>query len=175
MSSARSFFTRGRVGQAAELLAPVEVLAHHERMQQGLEPVERLGVGEDELRDRAPVDLARLVEDPVAEALDHRLAHGGVLAEEPVNDLVAGDRRGAVPCEGGEGLALPRSDAAGDGDGEWARHYSGAAGGSPSESPGPGSSGATASASTLSSRSSSAAGSSAASASATGSGAPASR
>ena len=46
-------------------------------MEQRLEPLERLAVGEDDLRDRGAVDLAGLVENPVAEALDERLPDTG--------------------------------------------------------------------------------------------------
>src|SRR5206468_8923616 len=115
-------------------------------------PFERLAVGEHDLRDLRAVDLARLVQDAVAEARGQRLAHGRVLTEQAMDDLVAGDDGRAVACEGGEGLALAGPDAAGDGDGDRSRQdQSGEAGGSPSESPGPCSSGETASASMLAS------------------------
>ena len=54
----------------------------------------------------AAVDLARLVEDPVAEALAQRLAHSLVVAQQAVDDLVAGDRR---PRRGARTRRVPRS------------------------------------------------------------------
>src|SRR5205814_5200158 len=50
--------------------------------------------------------------------IDQRLLHLLVLAEQPVDDLVARDRRRPVARERCERLALPRPDAAGDGDRE---------------------------------------------------------
>ena len=84
----------------------------------------RFRVGEDDVGDRAAVDLAGFVENALAEPVDQRLLHLLVLAEQPVDDLVARDRRGAVAPERGERLALPRSDAARDGDRERALHQS---------------------------------------------------
>src|SRR5262249_15969977 len=136
-----------RVRQPPQLLAPVEVLLGDPRVEQALQPFELLAVAEDAFGDRAAVDLADVVEDPPAEPLDQLPAHVLVLAQEPVNDLVARHGGGAVAPERVEGLALPRSDAARDGDGDGRGHYSGDAGGSPSEAPGPGSSGAASSAS----------------------------
>src|SRR3954468_15827198 len=91
-------------------------------MGQALEPVELLAVGEDDLRDRAAVDLAGFVENPLAEVVEQRPADALVLAQQPVHDLVARDGRRAVAAEGGERIALSRSDAARDGDGKRARH-----------------------------------------------------
>src|SRR5438128_1410176 len=87
-------------------------------MEELLEPLELLAVGEDDLGDRRAVDLAGLVEDPLAEAVEEGTPHLVVVAQQPVDDLVARDHGGAVAREGGEGLAFPRSDAARDGDGE---------------------------------------------------------
>src|SRR5205807_6569289 len=101
---------RGRARRTAGRLPPLEVLLRNARMEQPLEPVQRLPVGEDDLGDRAPVDLAGLVEDPLAEALEQCGANLVILAEQPVDDLVARDGRRAVACEGGEGFALPRPD-----------------------------------------------------------------
>src|SRR6185437_8654937 len=124
----------------------------HQRVQQRLEPFERLVVGKHDLRDLRAVDLARLVEDPVAEPGGQRLAHSRVVTKQAMDDLVAGDDGRSVACKRGECLALAGSDAAGDGDGDRSRQdQSGEAGGSPSESPGPCSSGATVSASMLAS------------------------
>src|SRR5437763_5196045 len=127
-------------------------------MQKRLEPGERLGVGEHDRRDRRAVDVAGIVQDARAEALEERGADLGILAEELVDDVVARDRRRAVRCEGLQGRGLTDPDTARDRDRDGSRHSysvgSGATGGSPSESPGPGSSGACASASMLSSTSS---------------------
>src|SRR4029450_8221962 len=81
--------------------------------------------------DCGAVDLIVLVENLLAEALEQRAAHLRVVAQQMVDDLVTGDRRGAVSCERREGLALPRSDPARDGDGDRSRQrYSRSAGGS---------------------------------------------
>jgi hypothetical protein len=87
-------------------------------VEEALEPLERLRVGEDDLRDRGAVDAAVVVEDGLAEALDELRPHGLVLGKQPVDDLVAGDDGGAVPRERREGFALAGSDAARDGDGD---------------------------------------------------------
>jgi hypothetical protein len=50
-------------------------------VQERLQPVELVAVGEDQPRDRAAVDLADVVEDPVAEALAQLSANLLVLTE----------------------------------------------------------------------------------------------
>src|SRR5205085_7122710 len=109
-----------------QLLAPLEVLPCDSRMQERLEPGELLRVAEDDLCDGGAVDLARLVEDALPEALEQGAAHLVVLADQAVDDLVARDDGRSVTCKGSERLALPRADAARDGDGNRLRHYSGA-------------------------------------------------
>ena len=82
-------------------------------MQQLLEPLELVAVGEDDLAD------ARAVADRlVAPALANRRAHVRVVREEVVHELVGRQRRGAVARERRERLALARRDAAGDRDRE---------------------------------------------------------
>src|SRR5205807_9288109 len=134
-----------------QMPAPLEVLVRDSGMEKRLEPGELLRVAEDDFGDRVAVELARLVEDALAEAFEQRLSHLVVLADQPVDDLVARDDGRSVAREGGERLALPRADAARDGDGHRLSHYSGASGAAPSESPGPASSGEAWSASMLSS------------------------
>ena len=82
-------------------------------MQKAFEPEQRVAVGDGKVAHRLPV--AR------AESLAESGLHLGVVIEL-VHDGVARDRRRAVPREGGQRLALPRSDAAGDGDGQRLRH-----------------------------------------------------
>src|SRR2546423_9468768 len=121
-------------------------------MEERLQPGELVRAVEDAVGDRGTVDLVRLVEDLATEAVEQRGSHLLFLADQPVDDLVARDHRGAVALERGQGLALARADTARDGDGDRPGHYSGGgSGGAPSESPGPGSSAATLSASMLSS------------------------
>jgi hypothetical protein len=61
-------------------------------VEQLFEPRELLAVGEDDLRDVGP--LRRPV------ALEQRRRDPRVLFDQLMNDLVAGDRRGAVAREG---------------------------------------------------------------------------
>ena len=90
---------RGRVVERGELLAPGEVLARDERVEQPLEQGERLAVAEDDLRDPRRGRGAVLTEDLLAEPLDDRVADVVVGREQVMDDLVARDRRGAVRAE----------------------------------------------------------------------------
>src|SRR5262249_53152285 len=85
------------------------------RVEHGLQPGELRAVGEHPLGHGGAVDLTRLVEDPLAEPLDELALNLPVLAEQPVDDVVARDRRRTVPGERPERLALARADAARDG------------------------------------------------------------
>ena len=69
-------------------------------MQQLLEPGELLAVTEHDAPDALPVDLPRVVEHALAEALDDGGLDVWIVAEQVVNDLVARDHRRAVPLEG---------------------------------------------------------------------------
>jgi hypothetical protein len=84
-------------------------------MEKSLEPRELLRVGEDDLRDPSAVG-ARRTHHISAEPLDERAVHVLVVAQEPVDDLVAGDDRRAMARERLQRLALARPDPAGEGD-----------------------------------------------------------
>jgi hypothetical protein len=90
-------------------------------VQQLLEPAERLPVVEDDRRKRAAVDLALGGYDSVAHPRHDCIAHVRA-AKQVMNDLVARHCRGAVARERFQRLALARSDAAGDRDGDWPGH-----------------------------------------------------
>ena len=85
-------------------------------MEKGLQPRECLAVVEDDPRDRGAVDLAGVVEDAGAKALQQRRAHLVVVTKEPVDDVVARDCGGAVPRERVQRFGLARSDAPRDRD-----------------------------------------------------------
>src|SRR5512132_1485522 len=87
-------------------------------MQEPLEPEQRVPVPEDHLRNARAVNLAVLAEDLLTEALDHRPLDALVFTDQPMDDLVTRDDGGSMPRERGERLALSRSDAAGDRDGD---------------------------------------------------------
>jgi hypothetical protein len=65
-------------------------------VEQALEPGELAPVGEDDRPDLRPVDLAVGPDDLLPEALDDCPLDLGVLAEQPVDDLVARDDRCAM-------------------------------------------------------------------------------
>ena len=75
-------------------------------------------IGEDDLRDPSPVGPPVLSQHALAEPRDQRFPDRVVRGEQVVDDLVARDRGGAVMAARFERLALPRSDAARDGDGD---------------------------------------------------------
>ena len=75
------------------------------------EPQERFAIADGKVADRVTVTRA--------EALAEGRLYLRVVVEL-VDDVVAGDGRRAVPRKSGQRLALPRSDAAGDRDGEQA-------------------------------------------------------
>jgi hypothetical protein len=77
-------------------------------MQEAFEPDESVAVADDPVADGCAV----VGPEPLAEGG----LHLGV-AVQLVDDRVARDRRRAVALEGGQRLALPRSDAARDRDG----------------------------------------------------------
>ena len=87
-------------------------------MEQLLEEVERLAVLEDANGDPFAIGRAVLAEDLLAEALDERALHLGVGREQMVDDLVARDRRGAVPAKRLERRRLAGADPSGDRDRE---------------------------------------------------------
>ena len=115
---------RGRTRKLRQLLAPVQVLRRDARVEQAFEPGERLPVAKDALAHLGAVDHTVLVEDSVAETLEHRRFDLGIGANQVVDDLVARDHGGAVPRESLQRLALPRPDAAGDGDRDWSGYCS---------------------------------------------------
>jgi len=86
-------------------------------MEQRLEPVELVPVDEDHAAERGAVDGPRSVEDAGAEPLGDRPLHLVVVAQQPVDDLVARRDRRAVPLECRERLRFPGADSAGDRDG----------------------------------------------------------
>jgi hypothetical protein len=95
------------------------MFCHDFRMEQPLEPLELVAVVEDAASKRRSVRAVR--PDHIrTEALDQRLPHLEILSQEPVHDLVAGDRRGAVTRKGCERFALTGADTAGDRDRRWA-------------------------------------------------------
>src|SRR5207249_3710593 len=100
---------RGRIRLPAELFEPGVRPRHHERMEETLQPEQLVGITEDALADRAPVGRSEPLEEGRTDL---------VVLVELVDDLVARDRGGAVPREGGQRFALPRSDAARDRYGE---------------------------------------------------------
>ena len=66
---------RGAFGSSASCVAPAQVLGRDERVQELLEPVERVAVVEDDGGDRAAVELARRGDDDaVAQPLHDRVA-----------------------------------------------------------------------------------------------------
>jgi len=85
-------------------------------MQKGLQPGERVAVVEDNPRDRSAIDVAGIVEDACTEALQQRGPDLVVLAQEAVDDVVAGDRRRPVTREGVQGFCLTGADAPRDRD-----------------------------------------------------------
>ena len=105
-----------RLVELRELLAPLEVLARDERVEQLLEPREPLAVAEHRLGDLRPVGPTVVAEDLLAEPRDERVADVVVRREQVVDDLVARDRRGAVRAERLERRRLAGADAAGDRD-----------------------------------------------------------
>ena len=88
-------------------------------MEQLFEPTQLFGIAEDDSRDRRPVRPGR-ADYLRPEARDELAPNVGVLAQQPVNDGVAGDGRRAVAAECFERCALTGSDPAGDRDREWA-------------------------------------------------------
>jgi len=84
-------------------------------MEQLLQPVELLGIVEDNPRNRRPVDP--LGADRFgSETLGNLAPDFGVLPQQPVDDLVAGPRRRTVSCERFERGALAGADSARDRD-----------------------------------------------------------
>jgi hypothetical protein len=84
-------------------------------MKQLLEPFELGGVAEDDLGDPGAVGAVS-ADDVGAEAFRNRVRNLGIASEQPVDDLVARDRRCTVPCEGFQRRALAGPDRAGDRD-----------------------------------------------------------
>src|SRR5439155_20596036 len=107
---------RRRIRQGGQGLSPGEVLRHDTRVQKGLQPRECLTVVEDDPRDRGTIDVAGVVEDAGAEALQQRPAHIVVLAQQSVDDVVARDRRGTMPRERAQRFCFPGPDASRDRD-----------------------------------------------------------
>src|SRR3954454_20681988 len=85
-------------------------------MKQSLQPTKGVAIVEDDGREGTPVDLAVRRDNSMTHPRDNRFTHVRA-AQEVMDDLVARHRRGAVPGERPQGLALSRSDAAGDRDG----------------------------------------------------------
>src|SRR6266571_8747978 len=88
-------------------------------MEQLLEPVQLLGIVEDDARDCGAIG-AVLADHLRAEPLDELAPDFGIVAEQGVDDLVARPRRGAVPRERLERDTLAGADAAREGDRDWA-------------------------------------------------------
>ena len=109
--------TRGGFGSCPSCSRQRRYSAATQRVEQRLQEVELLAVGEDDVGDPRAVDRAVLAEDALPQLVDHRLAHLVVGGEQVVDDLVARDGGGAGR-ERRERLALAGADAAGDGDGD---------------------------------------------------------
>src|SRR5262249_56168458 len=93
----------------------------YEWMEKLLEPDEPVGVAKHRFGDLAALGRP--------EALLERGSDLLVVRDQVVDDRVRRQRRGTLPTEGGQRLALTRSDAAGDRDGDRPAHSS--AGASP--------------------------------------------
>ena len=86
-------------GQRSELLAPGEVLARHERVEQSLQKGERGSILEYAKRDSLAIGGSVLPEDLLTEPLYERALDVGVCGQEVMDDLVARDGRRAVTTE----------------------------------------------------------------------------
>src|SRR4029079_9817821 len=98
------------VVEGGELLAPREVLARDERVEQALEPRELLRIAEDRLGDPATVGATVITEHALSEARDDRVANLVVASDQVVEDLVPRDGRGALRAERLEGGGLAGAD-----------------------------------------------------------------
>jgi hypothetical protein len=87
-------------------------------MEQLFEPIELVGIAEDDARDGCAVRSVG-ADHLRPKPLDERASNVRILTKKPVDDCIARDRRRAVTCERFERLAFTGADPAGDRDREW--------------------------------------------------------